>query len=88
LMPEAASRFRQGEFHDLDSLNTFFNVSEVRPYEHSCGLSLTLVFDGRYNTVRLSQIYKDTPSVLTAEPGLADGSGGFEKAQVLPWPLR
>jgi hypothetical protein len=88
LMPEAAARFRQGEFHDLDSLNTRFNVSDILMYEHSCGLSLSLVFDGRYNTVRLSQIYKDTPSVLTAEPGLADGAGGFEKAQVLPWPLR
>ena len=88
LMPDADLRVQQGQFHDLDSLNALFKVCQIKTYNTStCGPSYAYVFDGRYNTIQLSQIYKDAASVLWAEPGYDAPSMGFEVATVLPWPL-
>ena len=87
LMPEAVSRFREGKFHDLDSLNAHFKVTEVRvDNSSSCGPWFTLFFDGRYDTIQLSKIYKDTPSVLWAE-AVGGWGGWWGPITVIPWPI-
>lgn len=85
LMPEAAYRYTQGEFHDLDSLNTLFKVRDILAYHDANNLSL--LFEGRYDTIQLAQIYGDTPSVIAADPGVANG-GFCRLSTVLPWPVK
>jgi hypothetical protein len=88
LMSEAVSRFREGAFDDLDSLNAYFKVTEIRVSNRStCGPWFTFIFDGRYDTIQLSKIYKDTPCVLWAEA--VGGWGGVwgGPITVIPWPI-
>lgn len=89
LIPEAALRLKEGRFHDLDSLNAHFDLSEIKTYEGgTCGPSFSFIFRGRYNTEKLSQIYKDTPSVIWAESGLADLPGlPPDVLTLIPWPV-
>ena len=89
LMPEAALRLKEGRFHDLDSLNAHFNLSEIKTYDGGkCGPFFSFIFRGRYNAEKLSQIYKDTPSVIWAESGLADLPGlPPDILTVIPWPV-
>ena len=85
LVPGAADRCMRGEFHDLDSLNALFKVSEILVYDY--GYNLSLIFEGRYDTIQLAQIYKDTLSVIAADPGIATG-GLCRLSTVLPWPVK
>ena len=89
LTPEAALRLAEGRFHDLDSLNAHFKLSEIKTYGGgACGPSFSFIFQGRYNTEKLSQIYKDAPPVIWAESGLADLPGlPPEVLTVIPWPV-
>jgi len=85
LMSEAVARFNNGEFHDLDSLNAHFKVSQIRVDKASS--MLTFFFDGRYDTIQLSKIYWDTPSVLWAESVPAGGGHPYGGPMtVIPWP--
>ncbi|MFZ1946989.1 MAG: hypothetical protein WAW06_05535 [bacterium] len=90
LMPEAVARFEEGEFHDLDSLNAHFKVAQIRvQHMSSCGPTFTLFFNGRYDTIQLSKIYKDTPSVVWADPVPAQlGGPWLGTITVIPWPIR
>jgi hypothetical protein len=85
LMPQALYRYTQGEFHDLDSLNTYFKVREI--LDHSDRGMLAFIFEGRYDTHQLAQIYTDTQSVIIADPGLAHGGPYCRLSTVLPWSL-
>jgi hypothetical protein len=86
LMSEAAVRLKNGEFHDLDSLNAHFKVSEIRV--ESATSTFTFFFDGRYDTIQLSKIYSDAPSVLYAESVFASGGGIWGgPITVIPWPI-
>jgi hypothetical protein len=76
-------RFTRGEYKDLDSLNTLFGATELRPWLYH---SVRITFNGRYNMWRLAEVYQTVPSVLFAEPG---DSYMFicRPSTVLPWPV-
>jgi hypothetical protein len=66
LSEEARVRYAAGEYDDLDSLNTRFNLKWK--YYTAAGW-LTLTFEGRYHSYRLREIYAAVPSVVsTADP--------------------
>ena len=84
LTSEGAYEFRQGEFHDLDSLNALYRVSDIQA--SMSAMLLCLTFEGRYNTVDLAQIYSGVPSVISAEPIESAGTSPCEGTTVLAWP--
>jgi hypothetical protein len=65
LSPDAYQQYTQGEYHDWDSLNTLYGLTQTRPGIHEF---LYLIFSGRYNTVRLAELYKTLPSVWGSWP--------------------
>ena len=81
LYPDDYARFRRGEYHDWDSLNTLFGVTEVRPLRYD---SVYLIFRGRYHTPHLAQVYKTIPSIWTAER-VGGESGLCEASTIFAW---
>ncbi len=84
LYRDAYERFTRGEYHDWDSLNTVFHVTEVRPLSYA---TVFLIFRGRYYTPSLAQVYKTIPSVFITESVGAE-SGYCEPSTVFAWPLQ
>ena len=78
LTSAAMDRYNNGQFRDLDSLNTALGLIEM---EHMWQNLFLLTFKGRLNNKRLVEIYEPLPCILHAEP---DGYGG-DWPNVYPW---
>jgi hypothetical protein len=74
----AIEKFRNGEYHDWDSLNTLYRVSDI--VLKSYGLIL-LSFEPRLNPMLLLESYRDLASITYAEPNFLIG----DRPNVYPW---
>jgi hypothetical protein len=82
LYPDDYVELSRGEYHDWDSLNTLYGVTEVRPLRYD---SVYLIFAGRYHTPRLARIYKGIPSVWITEAVEGNGAPLCEPSTVVAW---
>ncbi len=75
LTDQAMADFRNGLYHELDSLNTLYGVVDIQDFNLSPVIVLT--FDQIYNTSALADIYvQSNPDGLRyAEPNLIFGDG-------------
>lgn len=78
LTPEAVEEYERGEYHDLDSLNASYRMSELRRYSQDW---FWLVFEGRLNPERLAEIYREVESVANAEAPRILHHGSY----LVPW---
>lgn len=68
LTREGEERFRAGDYHDLDSLNSWLGVVGVEYKDYGgVGGFLRLSFAGRLNPMRLAEIYEGVGSVSVAQ---------------------
>jgi hypothetical protein len=78
LSDQAIRQFLDGEYHDLDSLNSHFGLSATNRVLSNW---VSLEFTGRFNPYRLVQVYEAVPSVLMAQPDYYYG----DFPNVYPW---
>lgn len=78
---EAAQRIRNGQYNDLDSLNSVFGLSEMDTTLLRLGNFVVLSFKGRFHPKRLAEVYEHVPSVVYAEPNRIGG----DFSNVYPW---
>jgi hypothetical protein len=80
LTDEAEARYAAGQYHDLDLLNAHFGLK----WQWQVGSgSLWLHFGGRFNFLRLAEIYSAVPSVTGISCPLPERVRGGPG--VLPW---
>jgi len=75
---EAVEEYESGEYHDLDSLNASYRLSEMRRYTYNM---FWLVFEGRLNPERLAEVYGEVESVANAEAPRIRHHGSY----LVPW---
>lgn len=80
---DAKQQIRAGKYHDLDYLNSMFQLVSIDTSLFRYTSVIVPTFEGRYNPKRLAEIYKTVPSVTYAEP---NGFGG-DWSNVYPWLL-
>ena len=82
LTPEAAAQMREGEYTDLDSLNSLYGLTEIDTslFFHRLWW-VKLTFEENYHPERLSEIYEPVPSVLAAGPN----STAWPYFNAYPW---
>ncbi len=68
LTDDAIAELRRGEYHDLDSLNTYYRVAEIDTHLIDFIGWMHLIFEGRLHPERLAEEYGQVPSLLMAEP--------------------
>jgi len=69
LTEEATNRFRGGTYHDLDSLNTYYRLTNIdTALFHYQLYTAVYEFEGRLHPERLGDAYSVVPSVERASP--------------------
>ena len=68
LTDDAIAELRRGEYHDLDSLNSYYRVAQIDTHLIDFIGWMHLKFEGRLHPERVSEDYSQVPSLLYAEP--------------------
>jgi hypothetical protein len=77
---EAKEKIRRGQYHELDSLNSVFHLTEIDT-SFRIGNFVYLTFEGRFHPERLAELYKQVSSIDYAGASRLIG----DWSNVYPW---